>query len=218
MIISKSRTPYPQHPNLHIDNTMLTSCNSFKILGVTFDNKLTFEKHIRNVASGISQKIGILRKCFKVFGDEAIMLNCFNSFILPCLEYCAPVWSSAADSHLKLLDRNLSAIKFLIPNLKVDLWHRRQISSLCMLHKVHHFLDHPLHASLPDLSHPVRNTRQATAANSVTFSSIRYNTNQYSRCFIPATVRLWNTLPSVVVESVDIQRFKLSTNSLLINR
>ena len=85
-----------------------------------------------------------------------------------------------------------------------------------MLHKVHHFLDHPLHASLPDLSHPVRNTRQATAANSVTFSSIRYNTNQYSMCFIPATTRIWNMLPNVV-ESVDIQRFKLSANSFLVN-
>lgn len=215
MIVSRSRTPYPQHPDLHIDNTMLSTCNYFKILGVTFDNKLTFEKHIRSVASGISQKIGILRKCFKVFGDEVIMLKCFNSFILPCLEYCAPVWSSAADSHLKLLDRNLSAIKFLIPNLKVDLWHRRQISSLCMLHKVYHFLEHPLHSSLPDLSHPVRNTRQAAAANSVTFSSIRCNTNQYSRCFIPAITRLWNSLPSVIVESVDIQEFKLGANSFL---
>ena len=217
MIISRSKTLYPQHSELHINNTVLATCNSFKILGLTFDNKLTFEKHIRNVASGISQKIGILRKCFKVFGDEAIMLNCFNSFILPCMEYCAPVWSSAANSHLKILDRNLSAIKFLIPNLKIDLWHRRQISSLCMLHKVYHFQNHPLHASLPDLSHPVRNTRQAAAANSVTFLNMRYNTNQYSRCFIPATVRMWNTLPSVVVESVDNQRFKFGANSFLIN-
>ena len=146
------------------------------------------------------------------------MLHCFNSFILPCLEYCAPVWSSAADSHLKLLDRSLSAIKFLLPNLKIDLWHRRLISSLCMLHKVYYCHAHPLHASLPDLSQPVRSTRQTTAANSVSFSSIRYNTNQYSRCFIPAVTKLWNTLPSAVVESVDMQRFKVCANSFLINR
>ena len=63
MIISRSKTLYPQHSELHINNTVLATCNSFKILGLTFDNKLTFEKHIRNVASGISQKNGILRKC-----------------------------------------------------------------------------------------------------------------------------------------------------------
>ena len=184
---------------------------------MTFDSKLTFEKHIRNVASGISQKIGILRKCCKIFGDQTIMLNCFNSFILPCLEYCAPVWASAADSHLKLLDNNLNAIKFLIPNLKTDLLHRRQISSLCLLHKIYYVPNHPLHSSLPDLTRPVRVTRQTDVANSVTFATQRHRTNQYSRCFIPATARLWNTLPSVVVESLDIQEFKVGANSFLIN-
>ena len=85
-------------------------------------------------------------------------------------------------------------------------------------YKVYYCHTHPLHASLPDISHPVRSTRQATAANSVSFTSIRYNTNQYSRCFIPAATKLWNTLPSAVVESVDIQRFKVGANSFLINR
>ena len=58
---------YPQHPDLRIDNAVLVTSNSFKILGVTFDCKLTFEKHIRNVASGISQKVGILLKYFSVW-------------------------------------------------------------------------------------------------------------------------------------------------------
>ena len=217
MIISRSRTPNPQHPELSIDGTVLATCNSFKILGLTFDSKLTFEKHIRNVASGISQKIGILRKCYKIFGDQTIMLNCFNSFILPCFEYCAPVWASAADSHLKLLDNNMNAIKFLIPNLKTDLSHRRQISSLCLLHRIYYAPNHPLHTSLPDLSHPVRITRQTDVANSITFAIQRHRTNQYARCFIPATVKVWNTLPSVVVESVDVQKFKVGANSFLIN-
>ena len=217
MIISRSRTPNPQHPELSIDGTVVASCNSFKILGLTFDSKLTFEKHIRNVASGISQKIGILRKCYKIFGDQTIMLNCFNSFILPCFEYCAPVWASAADSHLKLLDNNMNAIKFLIPNLKTDLSHRRQISSLCLLHRIYYAPNHPLHTSLPDLTHPVRITRQTDVANSITFAIQRHRTSQYTRCFIPATVKVWNTLPSVVVESVDVQKFKVGANSFLIN-
>ena len=48
----------------------------------------------------------------------------------------APVWSSAGDSHLKLLDKNLQACKFLIPNLTISLQHCRFISSLCMLYKL----------------------------------------------------------------------------------
>ena len=63
------------------------------------------------------------RKSFKILGGQAILQKYFNSHILPCVEYCSPVWSSAADSHLQLLDKNLNAIIFLIPGLSVHLWH-----------------------------------------------------------------------------------------------
>ena len=48
-------------------------------------------------------------------------LNLYNSFILLCLEYCCPVWSSATDSHFKLLDKNLRARKCLLPILTISL-------------------------------------------------------------------------------------------------
>ena len=109
---------------------------------------LLFEEHIPSLYSSIAQRVGILRKSFKIFGEQSILRNCFNSFILPIFEYCSPVWCSVAASHLKLLDRNLNATKFLIPELEVDLWHRRAISSLCMLYKIFHNVDHPMHTLL----------------------------------------------------------------------
>ena len=36
------------------------------------------------------------------------------AFILPVLEYCSPVWMSAATSHLSLLDRVVSQVGRLI--------------------------------------------------------------------------------------------------------
>ena len=215
MIVSRSRTLLPLHPDLHIDGMALNASDFFKVLGVTFDKKLTFEKHIRNIASSVSQKVGILRKSIRMFGDEAIIAKCFNSFILPCLEYCSPVWSSGADSHLKLLDRVMSSAKFILPSINVDLWHRRKVSSLCLLHKMYYNDKHPLHLSLPDLAVFARNTRQAASANNVTFSSIRYSTNQFARSFIVAATRMWNGLPSAVVESTDLQTFKKGANSFL---
>lgn len=218
MIVSRSRTVAPQHPDLSIDNVSLNLYDSFKILGVILDSKFTFEKHIRSVSSSIAQKIGLLRKSFKIFGDQSILKKCFNSFILPCFEYCSPVWSSAADSHLNLLDRNLRSIKFLIPDLDINLWHRRSISSLCMLHKIFHNSDHPLHSDLPGQFYPVRNTRQAVNSNSQAFSITRLNTTQYSRSFIPAVTKLWNDLPNRVVESVELQKFKVGANAFLLTR
>lgn len=217
MTISRSRTLYPDHPDLFINNIALTSCESFKILGVLFDSKFTFEQHLRSVSSFVAQKIGLLRKSYKIFGDLSVLRKCFNAFILPCLEYCSPAWSSAAASHLKLLDKNMRACKFLIPDLKVDLDHRRSISSLCMLYKIYHNPSHPLNSELPNLFQPARTTRYAVNANSLAFSVGRCNTSQYLRCFIPATTKLWNELPSCIVESQELQKFKSGANAHLIS-
>ena len=46
MIVSRSRTVYPNHRDLFINNVVLTTCGSFKILGVPFDSKFTFEQHL----------------------------------------------------------------------------------------------------------------------------------------------------------------------------
>ena len=218
MIVSRSRTPDPIHPDLIINDVVLNTCESFKILGVLFDSKFTFEKHVRSISSAVAQKIGLLRKSFKIFGDISVLRKCFNSFILPCLEYCSPAWSSAAPSHLKLLDRNVRACKFLIPDLEIDLCHRRSVSSLCMLHKIFHNPNHPLKCKLPLPFQPGRVTRYALNMNSRAFTVGRNISSQYSRCFIPATTRLWNELPSSVVESQDLQKFKTGANSFLLGR
>ena len=111
IIAGRSWTVFPPHSDLLVGSTSL-NCEFLRIHGVMFDSKFTFERHIRSISSSLAQKISLLRKSFRIFGDHDVLLRCFNSFILLCLEYCSPVWSSAADSHLKLLDKNLRACKF----------------------------------------------------------------------------------------------------------
>ena len=83
------------------------------MLGVTFDSKLTFEKHLRLVSRAASQRLGILRKSYRVFYDRSLLKRCFWGFVLPVLEYCSAVWCSAANTHLKLLGRAVSGAQFL---------------------------------------------------------------------------------------------------------
>ena len=73
MIVGRSRTVHPPHPDLLIDNVPLVNSNSFKILGVQFDQKFTFEAHLRATSSLIAQKLGLLRKSFKIFNDQSIL-------------------------------------------------------------------------------------------------------------------------------------------------
>ena len=60
VIVSRSRTMHPQSPPLTIDGTVLKESDDLVILGVTFDSKLTLEKHLRLVSRAASQRFGIL--------------------------------------------------------------------------------------------------------------------------------------------------------------
>ena len=62
MTVSRSRTMHPLSPPLTIGGTVLKKSDDLVILGVTFDSKMTFEKHLRSVSSATSQRLGILRK------------------------------------------------------------------------------------------------------------------------------------------------------------
>ena len=46
MIVSRSRTMHPKSLALTIGGTVLKESDDLVILGVTFDSKMTFEKHL----------------------------------------------------------------------------------------------------------------------------------------------------------------------------
>ena len=111
-IVSRSCTMHPQSPALTIGETVLKESDDLVILGVTFDSKMTFRKHHCSVSTAASQRLFILRKSWQVFHDRMLLRRCFRSFILPVLEYYSAVWCSAADTHLRLLDRVVSGASF----------------------------------------------------------------------------------------------------------
>ena len=152
MIVSRSLTMHLQSPPLTIGWTVLKESDDLVILGMTFNSKMTFEKHLRSVFRATSQRLGILRKSWRVFWLIGEMLSgfgrcirdafellgrCFRGFVLPVLEYCSAVWCSAANTHHKLLDRAVSGARFLTGGVfECDIAHRRSVAVLCMLYKI----------------------------------------------------------------------------------
>ena len=57
MIVSWSRTIHPQSPPITIGGTVLKKSDDLVILEVTFDSKMTFEKHLRSVSRAASQRL-----------------------------------------------------------------------------------------------------------------------------------------------------------------
>ena len=83
MIVSRSCIMNLQSPRLTIGGTVLKESDDLVILGVTFDSKMTFEKHLRSVSRAASQRLGLLRKSWRVFHDRSILGRCFWGFVLP---------------------------------------------------------------------------------------------------------------------------------------
>ena len=49
MVVSRSRTNAPGYGDLTLNGAELVRVGSLRILGITFDSKLTFETHLREV-------------------------------------------------------------------------------------------------------------------------------------------------------------------------
>ena len=127
------------------------------------------------------------------------------------------VWCSAADSHLKLLDRVVRSAGFLAGGvLECNLAHRRPVAESCMLLKIKSNPMHPLSGALPLPYVPARVTRGALVAHRHSFVPPRCRTSQYRRNFVPLSVSLWNDLSDPVCDGVGLASFKSRAKAFLL--
>ena len=127
------------------------------------------------------------------------------------------MWCSAADSHLKVVDRVVRSAGFLDGGvLECNLAHHRSVAELCMLFKIKSNPMPPLSGALPLLYVTPRVTHGALLAHRQSFAPLCYRTSQYRRCFVPLSVSLWNDLSDSVFDGAGLVGFKSRANALLL--
>ena len=97
---------------------------------------------------------------------KPLLFRCYFAFVLPILEYCCPVWGSAAEYHLQLLAR-------LCPDLSFLLCYRRHVAGLSMLYEVNWNSNDYLFRELPSAPTRVRHRRAAAAAHTLEFEVLK---------------------------------------------
>ena len=77
--------------NFEISETVIHNSNSKKLLGVTFDNKLKFEKHIITICQRANRKLNALAKLtpYLKLGKERMRMN---AFFISQFNYCPVIW------------------------------------------------------------------------------------------------------------------------------
>ena len=101
---------------LVIDGQTITYNPTPKILGITLDEKLRFEKHIENVERKAIRSLDSLRK---VKETEIISPNCmlqlYKALVIQQLEYAAPGWQIGNCSPLEKIQRKGLALCLGVP-------------------------------------------------------------------------------------------------------
>ena len=69
---------HPPNPTLFVNGQLLSNTSSLKLLGVVFDQKSSFEIHIRSTVSNFAQNVWILWSV-----DPSIVRHCFYTLIHP---------------------------------------------------------------------------------------------------------------------------------------
>ena len=130
LTITRHRIPWPIAP-VQFSGLAVEEFGVLKLLGVTFDKHLFYGPHLQRIALRAAQRIGFLRKSFKVL-DTHCRFAAYKGFVRPMLKYCPLVWAGAAPCHLSRLDKiQKRALSLIGPGVSVDsLALRRSVSSL----------------------------------------------------------------------------------------
>ena len=100
LVTNKRNVP---NMNIKLNNIPLIQCESYKYLGIHFDNKLSWTYHIQHVCNKVSKACGALTKLRHCVPVD-ILIDVFNALIHSYLRYGILIWGSASTSILKPLE------------------------------------------------------------------------------------------------------------------
>lgn len=103
MIFAK---PNSSVPNItpSIRQISIEKVSEFNFLGVLIDDSLTWKPHINKIRSKISKGAGILSRLKNLLPSN-VLLNIYNTLVLPFLNYAIMVWGFSSTNRLLLLQK-----------------------------------------------------------------------------------------------------------------
>ncbi|KAK4317990.1 hypothetical protein Pmani_010946 [Petrolisthes manimaculis] len=206
---------------LFFDGAFLAPSKELKILGVTYDDKLTFKPHIMQLARTTAGQLASLRRISWLLDNRRRELL-YKAQIRSTLEYSCLAWGGAAPSHIAVLDKVQRRAERIIwdgqqrqPGALLCLQHRRDVAGLTTFFKAQ--VRRTPH--LNQLRQAERRTEVFTrtvAAEPGALALHRSHSTHHQRQFTQVYTRLWNCLLAsdscpnhLTNNTVGLQRFKV---------
>ena len=135
-IVFRNKNSTIQNIQLSIDGQNLNKVNSCKYLGLIIDDNLTFNKHITNISSKISFRLGLITKLKKEKVPNNILNILYNSLILPHMNYCSNIWSFSNNNNIKRLQKLQNKFRIITNNNTI-----LSVSSITLLNNLTFYIN-----------------------------------------------------------------------------
>ena len=112
----------------NMDERRLKAVSEEKDLGISFNDNLTFEKHINEKVNKANSLVGMVRRTF-IHLDKDVFKVLFISIVRPHLEYGAPIWNSYTKKLINQIENVQRRATKLIPGMH-NLSYRERLEKL----------------------------------------------------------------------------------------
>ncbi|XP_078594501.1 uncharacterized protein LOC144872315 [Branchiostoma floridae x Branchiostoma japonicum] len=221
MTISNLKDAEGNHPELSFMDTTLAEVDEVDLLGATIRKDLTWNHHIKKMAADAGKRLGLLRRAAPYLNPQQ-RATIYKSMVRSSMEYASTVWMGACSTSLDLLNAIQRRATKIIDLPETDLYkyqiqpleQRRNVGALTLLHRMYnHDAPAPLNSLLPEPFVHRRETRLSTSQHCNALEPVKSATTSHRRTFLPATTKLWNSLPQHIVTLRDRHKFKTSINN-----
>ena len=89
-----------EFPPLSIDEQIIETVQSHKVLGLTIQSNLKWNEHINSVVSKASKRLYIIRALCRNGVPVEDLIEIYFALIRSVLEYCCVIWHSALPAYL----------------------------------------------------------------------------------------------------------------------
>lgn len=182
----------------------------FNFLGIILDENLSWKPHIEFISSKIAQTIGIMNR-LKLSVPTFILLNLYNSLILPRLNYGLLIWGSQTSRIFKVQKKAIRIVNLAKYNSHTEpLFKSCRLLNINDLYKVRilDFYYNLIHKKLPhyfltnfNLEMPSKNHSYNTRNRSKIYSR-RTNLKFTEKCLQHEIAPTFNSIPSQLQEQI----------------
>ena len=196
---------------------ILKQLYSVKYLGVTIEQKLSWNEHIGNMVKKANSSTAFLRRNLQV-PQAHIKANAYKTLVRPQVEYASIVWDPFTQANIDKVEMvqrrathyvqnnysRYASVNDMISKLGWrSLLQRRADNRLFMIYKIVNGI------VATDDSNKLVQVNRATRHNHSNFFILPSETKTFiQQSFLPSTIRQWNNLPAAVAAAPSLETFK----------